>query len=34
MLEEPPTAEISQMGLSALGELANMITRNAAKLLA
>jgi len=34
MLEEEPTAEISQMGLSALGELANIITGNAATLLA
>ena len=34
MLEEEPTVEISQMGLSALGELANMITGNAATLLA
>ena len=34
MLEEEPTVEITPMSLSALGELANMITGNAATLLA
>ena len=34
MLEEPQVTEITQMGLSALGEIANVITGNAATLLA
>ncbi len=34
MMEAPQTQEIDQMGLSALGEIANMITGNAATLLA
>ena len=34
MMDEPEVKEINEMGLSALGEIANVITGNAATLLA